>query len=89
MKLTGITTNGVTKTPTEFEAYLKEQLNSISDLFEASEECTAQHDLYDAVKDKIPLKKFEFYICLRRLYGSPRHKDKDGYLGFMLKLKKK
>lgn len=62
----------------------------IKQYYEPAEECTAQHILFNdfitATKWK-GLPKVIFYILLGNAYEPPIDKDKDGYLGYKIKLK--
>jgi len=61
----------------------------ISQYYEPSEECTAQHILFKEFIETSKWKnlpKIIFYILLGEVYGQPIHKDKDGNLGFKIKL---
>lgn len=77
----------MTLTPDVIEMAKKEV--DLEKFYEPSEECTAQHilfkDFVEATKWK-GLPKVIFYILLGEIYGQPIHKDKDGYLGFKIKL---
>ena len=63
---------------------------AIEQYYEPAEECTAQHILF---KDFITATKWKrlpkviFYILLGNAYNPPIDKDKDGNLGYKIKLK--
>jgi hypothetical protein len=61
----------------------------ITDCFEKSEAVTANHMLFNEMKERETprLPKFFFYVIMEELYGPPNGKDKNGDLGYHLTFK--
>jgi hypothetical protein len=62
----------------------------ITQYYEPSEICTANHILFKEFIEKTKWKgvpKIIYYIVMNETYGQPEHKDENGNLGYKLKFK--
>lgn len=87
MKLTGITINGKQMSLEQFAENMAANKIKLDEILTESNEVMAQHKIFDLVKNRIAISKFELYNYLSKNHRALRGKDDNGDFGYRVKLK--